>query len=60
LKQLPSASGVSYTIPSIPAVCLPWFSWVIRRMARSLLDVARTSSFWRFLTVLPALFVVAR
>src|SRR5262249_14469509 len=60
LKQLPAGFRMAYTIPSIPAVCWPWFSWVIRRIARSLLDVARTSNFWRFLTVLPAVFVAAR
>jgi len=28
--------GVSDLIPSIPAVCLPWLSWVTRRTARNL------------------------
>ena len=47
-------------MPSLPAVCFPWLSWVIRRIARSGLDGARPRSFWRFLPCLQALGVAAR
>ena len=56
----PRAAGGSYPMPSSPAVCGPWLSWVRRRIARRVVAVARTRSVWRVLTCLPAVGVAAR